>query len=119
MGSGPWDIAGGLINGFVTWYGMEKQAEENKKAREQNEQMFQTQLGVEKGEFTQKMGLAVKTEKREQKQSEFEMSLAQKKYDTEQADKQFNRQTQFLTGFTGMLNSGPQIRQSLIDTWRV
>jgi hypothetical protein len=97
---------------------MDAQADENRRAREANEKMFQTQLGFEKEKFGLRMGLETRAQEFAEKTGEFGMAMTEKQWEEQQKDKQFNRQSQLLSGFTGMINSGPQIRQNLINTWR-
>lgn len=117
-------LSGGL-NAYFTWLGMEKQAEENKRAREQNRQLFDIGLGFERRKFEEGM-----EQRKKEAQQSFGLGKKRLQLDREQLnegsrrwnqnreDMLFNRRMNMMTGLMQMLNSAPQRRMRNVNLWR-
>lgn len=105
------DPIGSIVNAVSTWYGMNKQIEENKKAREENRRLYQMESAIEQERFAKKHGLAVM----ELGMAARERRMARKE---RKEQRRFNRSTDFLNRFTNLINSSPQLRMGMVNLWR-
>ena len=112
------DVASSLTSSLLQWYGMNRQAEENRKTREANAAMFQTQLGFEKEQFGANLALGKRKQDYTEQQGAFGRKMATQQAASDEETKQFDRQLKFMTGFTSMINSSPQARTQLVNLWR-
>ena len=110
--------AGTLLNVLFQWYAMDQQADENRRTREANKAMFETQLGFEKETFGKTLALGKRKQAFTEQQGRFAQGLATDKFASGEESKQFNRQMGFMNGFTSMINSSPQMRGQLVNLWR-
>lgn len=117
-------LSGGL-QAYFSWLGMEKQAEENKRARQYNRQLFDIGLGFEERKFEEGMD----QRKKEAQQSfglgkkRLQLSKEQFKEGTRQwnqsrEDMLFNRRMNMMGGLMQMLNSAPRRRMENVNLWR-
>jgi hypothetical protein len=105
---------GTLTNAVFQWIGMGKQAEENKKAREENRRMYAQQMGIETAQFERRQTLAEQMATSAEEQAKWTRKTTEKTMEEERADKMFNRKTQIMGGLTALLNSNQAMRSSLM-----
>jgi hypothetical protein len=109
---------GAIFNGIMTWYGIDKQLDDNRANREQNMRLFERAEAGEESRFARSLELSQEQLGLTAKAQRFGQKLAKQKMGMLKDQDRYSKMLDNTTRFVTFLNSRPQIAASFAEMYR-